>query len=347
MKKKVGIVTGGLSGGGTERFAANLSNYLCESGVDVFLYTKKKENNEYKLNQNINRRELMCFHFVKDMISIKNDLEKNEIMILVGLGIYSNLCACFAKCMGYKGKIVISERNDPKHDLISMKSRMLRQILYPLADTLVFQTQQARDFYPRYIQKKGIVIHNPIKEDLPTRSEITNKEIVFAGRLRVQKNPKLMLDSFLEIHQKHPDYKLRFFGIGPLEKDLKETVYRNGLEEAVVFEGWQSNVHNMIVDSDIFVMTSDFEGMPNSLMEAMAMGFPVISSDCPAGGPAELITDGVNGMLFKVGDKHDLIQKIEYLLDHTIEKENMGKKAKKIRDTHAIEEIAKKWVEIL
>lgn len=347
MAKKIGIIIGSIAGGGAERFTVNMANYLMEQEIEVFLYTGKKEENEYELSSKIKRIEIMQNSFLKDVIAIKKDAVNNNIPTLIGIGIYCNLCACLDKLIGYKGKVIISERNAPKYDLISWKSRILRFFLYRFTDKMVFQTHQAYDFYSKSIQKKGVIIHNPIKQGLPYRTGKNNKEIIFLGRLMKQKNPHLMLDAFTDINLRYPEYILRFFGIGSLEGELRAIVKERHIEDKVVFEGWQGNAHELIKDSDIFVMTSDFEGMPNSLIEAMAMGFPVVSSDCPAGGPAELIVSGENGMLFKTGDKEDLVSKLEYLIVNIDEKERMGEAAKDIRNTHSDEVIIGKWLEII
>lgn len=344
ITKKIGVVIGGISEGGAERFTANLVNYFNSQKIDVFLYTGQKQENEYEIASGVNRRTIMKGNFLNDIYAIKKDVSDNGISVLIGIGIYNNLCVCADKVLGYKGDVIISERNAPKQDLLSWKSKLLRACLYRFCDKMVFQTYQASLCYSKAIQKKSVIIHNPIKEGLPYRTEKHNREIIFSGRLRKQKNPMLMLNAFIEIHDRHPEYKLRFFGIGPIENEMRDIIKEKRLDEYIIFEGWKSNWHELIKDSDIFVMTSDFEGMPNSLMEAMAMGFPVISSDCPAGGPAELIIPGKNGLLFKVGDKKGLIDKIEYLINNIDEKEKLGKEAANIRDTHSNEIILDRWL---
>ena len=95
--------------------------------------------------------------------------------------------------------------------------------------------------------------------------------------------------------------------------------------------------------SDIYVLSSDFEGMPNALLEAMAMRFPVISTDCGGGGPRELIVDGVNGLLVSVNNELLLAEKICWMIENTIEKEKMAENAYKVRQSHAVDKICREW----
>ena len=106
-------------------------------------------------------------------------------------------------------------------------------------------------------------------------------------------------------------------------------------------------MHDQIKDSAIYVLSSDFEGMPNSLMEAMSMGFPVISTDCPCGGPAELIQNGKNGILVPVGDSDKMAMEINRLIEEPGECLKLGKNAMKIGQTHSQDVIVQQWLKFL
>ena len=162
-----------------------------------------------------------------------------------------------------------------------------------------------------------------------------------------QKNYPLLLSAFSKISKKHPDYKLRIFGQGIVLPELQKLVLDLGIVNNVTFEGFCANVHESIKNSDIFVLSSDFEGMPNALLEAMAMGFPVISTDCPAGGPAELIKNEENGILVPVGDEEKLVKALEKMIDNVTLKEKVSNAAKEISVTHSVENIVKIWKSVL
>ena len=341
----IAFVSEALSGGGAERATANLANGLClKENISVSVITGEKKDNDYGLSDKIIRVCLIKNSLIADSRALKHYLTENDIDVVVGMGLYANFCACLINSKSLKTKVIISERNSPKHDNISKKSKLLRFLIYRRADGYVFQTEQAREFYSRKIQARSVVIHNPVKNDLPHRTDKHNKEIVAVGRLMPQKNYDLLLNAFSELHKRNKDYVLRIFGEGKEEARLKSLCRDLGIEKVTRFEGFCTNVHEKIKDSDIFVLSSDFEGMPNSLMEAMAMGFPVVSTDCPCGGPKELIEDGKNGFLTPVGDTDGLADYIMRLIENDELKENIARNAARIRITHSIDKIVSEWI---
>jgi glycosyltransferase involved in cell wall biosynthesis len=345
--KKIALINGGLSGGGAERFTVTFANALQQdSNYLVYLLTSRKQENEYPLSKDVSRYCILTKSFLKNIFIVRNFLIKNDIDTAVAIGIYCNLILCAANIL-LKTKVIISERNAPQQDKISFFSKVLRKCLYWNADFYIFQTKGAQSFYSKQIQKRSAVIHNPVIENLPQRSDVCIKEIVAVGRLMPQKNYPLLINAFANVVKTHPEYKLRIFGQGILLPQLQELTEKLKLTDKIIFEGFCSNVHQAIKDSDIFVMTSDFEGMPNSLMEAMAMGFPVISTDCPAGGPAELIQNDRNGLLVKVRDVKGLVDSILRLIEDNDLKIRLQTNAKNIRNTHCTTEIIKAWKRVL
>ena len=154
-----------------------------------------------------------------------------------------------------------------------------------------------------------------------------------------------MIEAFAEVHQRHPEYRLVIYGEGPERKLLEELVKRLGLQELCQLPGATNEVLEKIYSVSLFVLPSDFEGMPNALMEAMSLGLPCISTDCPCGGPRELIRDGENGLLVPVGDKAALVTAMEKLINDRDMALRMSKKALEIRNTHSMDAICKRWLE--
>jgi len=340
---KIAFICNKLTGGGAERFTANIANrFSQDSSNSVYVITGKRTEEDYSLNENITRFEIITKRLYKDSKSLLKLIREHGIEVVVGIDIYPNFVVCLISKFT-KAKCVISERNAPKQVNISKKSRFLRWLLYRFADGYVFQTNGAKEFYSKSIQKRSVVIHNPIRENLPSKTNVNNKEIVAIGRLNVQKNYPMLINAFYIVHNKYPNYKLRIFGDGELKESLLKQVNNLHLNESVIFENFTLNVHEAIRDSSIYVMTSDFEGMPNSLMEAMAMGFPVVSTDCPSGGPGELITDGVNGMLCKVGDYKDCAEKICSIIENYEISVNLAENAKSIMQSHNTNIIMTEW----
>lgn len=340
---KLTIISRSVKGGGAERVVSLLANNLCkDTNFIVSLLTAKIEREEYFLENEVKRFCILDYKdFAKNVKVIRTFLQKNNIDIALGMGVHENLCLCLAS-LGLKTKIVISERNAPKQDALSKKTKLLRWLLYRMTDNMVFQTKEAQSFYSESIQKRSCVIHNPVKTNLPKRTGACKKEIIAIGRLHVQKNYIMLIHAFSKISKKYPDYILKIYGEGKEKENIKKEIDCLGMSNRIILEGYCQNIHERIVDSDIYVMTSSFEGMPNSLMEAMAMGFPVICTNCPAGGPRELIEDNINGCLIEV-DEEELERKITYLIENPEEKERLGKAARNISNSHNEEKIIKQW----
>lgn len=342
---KLLFVCEGLTDGGAEHFTATMANYFCKAdGYEVAFMTPPRQENEYPLNRLIRRYPVMRRgrYLLADAAALKRIAHREKVSVVIGIGFYANLMVCLAN-IRMEAKAIISERNAPRQDQLSPLSRMLRFLCYRNADAYVFQTKQAKECYSKRIQSRAVVIHNPVAPDLPYRSGVCRHEIVAVGRLNKQKNYPLLLKAFREVSKRHPDYRLRIFGQGKLKGLLEREIEALHLSGKVCLEGFCLNVHEQIADSDLFVMSSDFEGMPNALLEAMAMGFPVISTDCPSGGPGEVICDGQNGILIGVGREKELEEAICFLIENPYKKTALGRNACAIRHTHSIEQIAAQW----
>ncbi len=173
------------------------------------------------------------------------------------------------------------------------------------------------------------------------------KEIVAIGRLEKQKNFHLLIDAFALFQKAHSDYVLTIYGQGSLKEELERYAKHNLLFNTYAFPGEKANVLELISNAAMFVLSSDYEGMPNVLIEAMALGLPVIATDCPVGGPRELITNGINGLLVPVGDKKVLFESMCALADDIFYAEKLGNNALKVRGKLEINKIANQWLDYL
>lgn len=190
------------------------------------------------------------------------------------------------------------------------------------------------------IQSRSRVIYNPVKQVFyDTKTNDNPENIVAVGRLSKQKNHKLLIEAFAEISDKITD-NLFIYGAGELEFELKKLVEKLNLNNRVFLMGNVQNIENELSKYKMYIMTSDYEGMPNSLMEAMALGVPCISTDCPCGGPRELMKKET---LCRVNDKEmlkDLI--LKYANDKQKLKElSLYNKNKSIKFKNDI--ITKEW----
>ena len=326
-----------LAPGGAERVAFSLAKGLSETfeldarvialqGFKKNVYEIEQINYiELKGNKLFNLRKLVVEH-------------KPEIVVTMGVPI---CIYTIPALVGLKVKHIVSERNSPAHFAGKWRTKMISRWLMRFADGYVFQTEQARNFYGGRITKRSVVIHNPVCDINENQRDTSRlrKEIVAVGRLIKQKNHALLIESFAEISKQYSEYQLVIYGEGCERENLESFATKLGISDKVMFPGAISNVHERIKDAAMFVMSSDFEGMPNALMEAMALGLPCISTNSPCGGPADLIVDGVNGVLVSVGDKSGLVLAMKNLLEDSAYAESLGRHAVSLRDSHSLGKI--------
>lgn len=167
--------------------------------------------------------------------------------------------------------------------------------------------------------------------------------IVSVGRLVEQKNQKVLINAFSKIAKKYPEYKLKIFGEGNLREELQKQIDDLNMKDKIYLCGVCDNIKEQLEKAKIFVLPSNYEGMPNALIEAMASGCSVISTDCPCGGPRELIENNKNGILVPVNNEQELSNKIEYLIKNEEKAKIMGENAKKVQEKLNPDNILKQW----
>ena len=323
---KILFCIGSMSKGGAERVISNLTNHLADKN-DVYIVATKIKNIAYTLNKNIrimtleNREDKKQNFIIKNFKRIKalnKYIEEIRPDIIISFLPEPSYRILLLKILKRKLKVIVSVRNDPKIEYKTRLNKFVMKILYPLANGFVFQTQEAKEYFSKKIQNKSTIIPNPInKEFIVTPYDgKRDKTIVTVGRLEEQKNHKLLIEAFSNIEKDYPEYKLLIYGSGSKEEELKQYVKGIGLIDKVEFKGNVNNVKEEIYKSGMFILSSNYEGMPNALIEAMALGLPVISTDCPCGGPRFLIENSKNGILVPVGKKQEMTEAIKYVLEN-------------------------------
>jgi glycosyltransferase involved in cell wall biosynthesis len=214
------------------------------------------------------------------------------------------------------------------------------------ADGVVFQTLEAKAWYSNSVgDASTVVIPNAVNEDFirPRYQGERRKEIVAAGRLTDQKNFAMLLNAFSLITKKYPDYELIIYGEGPNRQTLSEQARELGISNKVYFPGYSLELGKKIEAASMFVLSSDYEGMPNVLMEAMALGLPCVSTDCPCGGPRLLIQDGINGILVPVGNAEAMAEAMDKVLSNERFSVQLGQNASKIVERLCPNKIYHEW----
>ena len=221
--------------------------------------------------------------------------------------------------------------------------------LYPLADGIVFQTPDAKKYFDGIVNSNYEIIPNPVNDLFIKNpySEERKKVIVNVGRIEGQKNQLLLIKSFEKIMDKFPDYKLIIYGEGSKKEELIKYINERKLNNRVVLAGQVDNIYDKIYDASLFVLSSDYEGMPNALIEAMCLGLPVISTDCPCGGPKMLIKDGVNGFLVPVNDENIMSETISRILADDKLRKELSINASKLKEMVSSNVVNQKWLKFI
>ncbi len=251
---------------------------------------------------------------------------------------------------GLNNPIFISERSDPLRYFKTRYANYFINYYYSKITNIIFQTPYARDCYPDFIKKKSVIIPNPVSETLPIslgKKKIRKPIIVNYCRLTPEKNLNLLIDAFSIFINNHSQYYLEIIGDGPLKEDLKQYIQQKGLEDKVQLLSYQKNVHDRIKDYAMFVSSSDWEGLSNSMLESMAMGIPTICTDCGGGGARFVINNNINGLLVPIKDKYALSNAMSKIADDIELANKLSNEAIKIRTNFALSTIIEKWIKVL
>lgn len=356
MYNKITFCIPSLGSGGAERVTSILANKFAERGYEVSVIMLSHNLCVYPLSDKVRIESLGCdgenkMPSIKRMFvrwkKIRQAVKKISPDIVISFMSETNIDVCFA-LWGMKIPVIVSERNDPAVDPSSKLKKIMRKVAYIKPRGFVFQTPDARAYFSKRIQKKSKIILNPLGKVMPERFDgEREKRIVAVGRLNKQKNFPMLIDAFAEFVNKHPEYILEIYGEGDLETKINGYISEKQLDGKVILKGFCKNVHEKILSAGMFVMSSDFEGMPNALLEAMAIGLPCISTDCPCGGPRMLIEPYKNGILVPVKDREKLLNAMLYMAENPEEAEKMSKNSVAIKERADVDAVVNQWFEII
>lgn len=353
--KKIYFYINTLSRGGAERVCIQLAKFYYSNGVDARIITSYEDEFEYDLPDYIKRINLHTTRFnynifTRNFILIKRlrkVLKTDKPDILVSFMAEGNLRSVIAS-VGLNNKTIISVRNDPNFEYAGIAGGIVGNFILPCSDGCVFQTEDARNWFPNRLKIKSTVILNPVRKDIFEITRQPDKWIaVSVGRLDEQKNHELLIESFESVVEKYDNAKLHIFGEGDLKYKLQNLIDKKNLNQNIKLCGFEKNINLVLSKADIFILSSNYEGMPNALMEALAAGVPSISTDCPCGGPKTLIKDGYNGILVPVGDKGRLSLEIINLIADEEKKNKLSDNAKVESKKYDTDIINKQWEQFI
>lgn len=343
--------------GGAERVVSILIDAMVKDNIDVVLTTLSVADEEYEIPQSVRRIVIderittnkRCILIAKRYTELRKIILSEKPNVVISFCNKANFRASLSMT-GIKIPLIVSVRNDPDRDYAPYGT--MNNIMVRRADGCVFQTKAAKEWFPKKLQDKSRIIINPINDkylDVEVTDKIDEGRVVTVGRISGQKNQMLLLRTVNNLKEKYPKISLEIYGSDfrdGSKAQMERFIADHNLMDNVRFMGVCDDLE-MRLQGAIFVLPSDYEGMPNALMEAMAIGLPVISTNCPCGGPSDLIDDERNGLLISVGDEKELTRALDRLLADRDKRIALGKEAMKIREYADSATIYRQWKEYI
>jgi GalNAc-alpha-(1->4)-GalNAc-alpha-(1->3)-diNAcBac-PP-undecaprenol alpha-1,4-N-acetyl-D-galactosaminyltransferase len=358
-KLQIVIINSSLGLGGAERVVATLANAWAEKGyqLTILVFSDDKASSFYLLHPNVVLKPLNLlqdsknlFQFFKNALkkiqSLRAEIRQLKPTVVISFSTETNLLTLMATRF-LTCQVIVSERSNPMQYPAKQFFKILRRLLYPWADWVVLQTEESKSYFAG--SKNIKVINNPLKKfELDKEFNLTNPKpfIIALGRLSREKGFDELIDAFARIAKTYPEWKLLILGEGPLRQELELQIAREHLQERVELLGAVKQPENYIKEAEFFVLSSHFEGFPNALCEAMALGIPSIAYDCQFG-PTSLIESGINGILVESRNQLKLSEAIEKLIQNPNLRKSLGERAVQIKRRLSLEVILSEWDKIL
>lgn len=319
MKQTIVFYIATLTRGGAERVIVNLANYFYRQGYEVYMVTLEEDEGLYPMEEGIHKIVLTDCQSggitgrMKGMLGritqVRSLLKKTQAQALVSFIGKTNLRAILA-AFGTQTKVFVSVRSAPEREYKGKLQSFLARVLFCFADGIIFQSEGAKAFFPKAVQKKSCILFNPLSPEY-TDAFYTGErrnEIVTVGRMDRVKNHALLVDAFSRVVKKMPEMHLTIYGDGGCMEEIRWQAKKLGITDRITLAGDSREIAEKIKDARMFVLSSDFEGMPNAVAEAFAVGAVVVSTDCPSGGARMLIGENERGLLVPVRDAEKMAE---------------------------------------
>ncbi len=353
--------------GGLERVMSDKMNYLAEQGHQVVLatYEQGAHPHAYPLHPSVKHIDLDCryFQLYKESIWVrlwkgywmkKTFLEKLQHLVdeehIELLIAPTNVSIFMEEIMKIRGASLVVESHAAftktmSSDRFLANYHLKRQLkAIKKCDLLITLTQQDEQHWKQHVSKV-VAIPNPVGFyiEKPDASQQQPGRILAAGRIKRQKRFDRLIEAFALIAEKYPDWHIDIFGEDSEQEKpwLEELIEKKGLTDRIIFRQQTSNIIQEYLSSQFFVLSSDYEGFGLVIVEAMACGIPVVSTDCPYG-PSDIIDHGETGLLTKM-ETQDLADKMEWMITHDAERREMGRKAHQAVARYQKSVVLKEW----
>lgn len=359
----IALVIGSMGAGGAERVLSLMANYWAERGHPVSLITLDPAPSFYPLSPGVRHVRTglggttqAWWQSMGNNLRVVSGLRRAVLATgaatVISFITQSNV-HCLLATIGTGVRVIACERSDPNMEPTARPWALLRRLLYGRAAGVVCQTERAMAYFGPSIRARGRVIPNPVAVDaigaapgLAGASSRSGRVVIGMGRLGAEKRFDLLIAAFALAGGRHPDWRLEIWGEGPLRPQLESQVRAAGLQDRVRLPGRTTEAAAVMRASDLFVLSSAYEGFPNALCEAMACGLPVISVDCPSG-PAEIIRHGHDGLLVPTGDAAALAAAMDRLMGNPAERLALAEEAPHIADRLCLPATMARWDSLL
>lgn len=355
MNNNIIFVTISMCGGGTERVISVLANEAAKRNQKVTIMMIGDDRVEYELLPGV---EVICVSKatggsftgrIKRIYAMRKVMKENGGNV-IAMGSSAAIFTLLA-AWGLENKVVVSERNPPdRFNLkpISKGMKIIREFLYGTASNVVLQTEDAKSYFGKKVVKKSVIIMNPLPKEVfdNRQSCVREKSVIEAGRLVDYKRVDITVSAFAKFSKTHPEYSLKIFGKGPLEKEIQEQIDVLGISDKAKLCGFSNDMYGEFSKGGMYVSSSSCEGVSNAMMEALALGIPVIATDCPVGGSRLCINDGIDGMLIPIEDAESLAEAMCKMADKQDMAESMSVNAMKKTEAWTVEAVWNKWMEL-
>lgn len=358
---KILIFISSLSAGGAERFCSNMANHWIGRGWEVTVvtnygmaedfYTLNSQVKRIPMNLGIGSRNLpmAMLNNWRRIRALRSILRSENAEIALSLLDQNNVLLALASYGLRRSKTIGSERIHPAQFPIPKLWGLLRRRTYGLLDAVVVLAEETARWVEENTNARRIeVIQNPVvwpMDSLPPAVPPPRKtgfRLLAAGRLHPQKQFHLLIESFRQLAPEFPAWQLVIVGEGPERGRLQDLIRTSGFADRVLLAGRVGNIGDWYQAADVFVMTSLYEGFPNTLVEAMAHGVPVVSFDCDAG-PRDIIRPGIDGLLVPPGDMAALNTALRSLMGDGPKRASIAGRAAEVRDRFSMQRAIGKW----
>lgn len=355
--RKIAFHLNCLEQGGAERVVTNLAHQFAQEGYEVIVATEWKAENEFVLDERV-RREIVgpkesdekrsrIAKILLRFVYLREFIKKEKPDVLIAFGQKANYRALISSLFT-RQKTIICVRTDPVGHYDGLADKIQIPLLFPTANGFVFQTEGQRDFFPKCAQKHSRIILNPINDKYVNEPKAApvRKEVVQSGRLVDFKNQPMLIRAFLKVHEKHPDYVLKIYGPDSFDgtkEILENLITERGAQDCVFLCGGSDKLEKEMPGAALYAFSSDWEGLPNALLEAMALGMPVVATDCPCGGPKTVIEHEKNGLLVPIKDEDAMAAGIQRLIEDRELAVRLGQEAAKICEIANGQAIFEQW----